>query len=77
MAGRTVHVAWFDERDGDVEVYVKRSDDGGVTWGEDVRLTSARGTSQKPSIAAAAGAVHVVWSDDRTGNEEIFYARSP
>lgn len=74
--GRRVHVAWFDERDGDVEVYVKRSDDGGASWGEDVRLTTARGISHKPSIAAAGGVVHVVWSDDRTGNEEIFYTRS-
>lgn len=74
--GRRVHVAWFDERDGDVEVYVKRSDDGGTTWGEDVRLTTARGTSQLPSIAAAGGVVHVVWTDDRTGNEEIYYTRT-
>lgn len=74
--GRTVHVAWFDERDGDVEVYAKRSDDGGVTWGPDVRLTTARGVSQLPSLAAAGGAAHLVWSDDRTGNEEIFYSRS-
>jgi hypothetical protein len=76
VAGRTVHVAWFDERDGDVEVYAKRSDDGGVTWGPDLRLSFARGVSQLPSVAVGGGVSHVVWSDDRTGNEEIFYTRS-
>lgn len=74
--GGTVHVAWFDERDGDVEVYAKRSDDGGATWGPDVRLTTARGVSQLPSLAAAGGITHVVWSDDRTGKEEIYSTRS-
>jgi hypothetical protein len=74
--GRAVQLVWFDERDGDVEVYTKRSADGGVTWGPDVRLSTARGTSELPSLAVGAGVAHVVWSDDRTGNREIFYTRS-
>jgi hypothetical protein len=71
-----VQVVWFDDRDGEVEVYAKRSDDQGASWGPDLRLTRAAGNSILPSVAAAAGVVHVVWSDDRTGNEEIFYRRS-
>lgn len=74
--GDRVWVAWFDRRDGDFEIYVKGSADGGASWGDDVRLSDAPGVSQKPSLAMARGVVHLVWSDDRTGNEEIFYTRS-
>lgn len=74
--GDHLHLAWFDQRDGDVEVYLKRSEDGGDTWGTDLRLTTAAGVSQFPSIAVADGAVHVVWVDDRGGRQEVMYTRS-
>jgi len=30
--GDFVHVAWFDDRDGNSEIYYKRSTNGGITW---------------------------------------------
>jgi uncharacterized repeat protein (TIGR01451 family) len=74
--GETVYAVWSDFRDGDFEVYSKRSTDGGVTWGSDTRLTNAAGASELPSVALAGAAVHVVWRDDRDGNSEIYYMRS-
>ncbi len=38
--GSVVHVVWSDERDGNYEIYYKRSTDGGVSWGADTRLTN-------------------------------------
>ena len=38
-AGNVVHVVWTDERDGNWEVYYKRSTDGGLHWDPDYRIT--------------------------------------
>ncbi|MDP1620985.1 MAG: hypothetical protein Q8M08_01470 [Bacteroidales bacterium] len=77
VIGSTVHVVWNDNRIGSAyEIYYKRSTDGGKTWGTDTRLTNAPGDSQDPNIAASELNVHVVWYDDRTGSEEIYYKGS-
>jgi len=77
VSGSVVHVLWYDNRDGNQEVYYKRSEDGGITWGADTRLTDALGNSQYPSIALSGPVVHVVWTDLRDGNKEIYYKRDP
>ncbi len=38
--GSNVHVVWFDDRDGNYEIYYKKSTDGGTSWGNDIRLTN-------------------------------------
>jgi hypothetical protein len=72
----SVHVVWFDDRDGNQEIYYKRSTNGGVTWGEDTRLTEADFYSEYPVVASAGPFVHVAWSDNRDGNYEAYYKRS-
>jgi hypothetical protein len=76
VEGEVVHVVWSDRRDGNYEIYYKRSVDGGVTWEADVRLTYDNGHSESPSIAVEGEVVHVVWHDERDGNPEIYYKRS-
>ena len=76
VSGSTVHVVWYDGRDGNAEIYTKRSVDAGATWGADTRLTYDAGGSAYPSVAAVGSNVHVVWWDDRDGNREIYYKRS-
>ncbi len=73
--GNHLFVTWFDSRDGNNEIYFKESADGGEGWGPDVRLTAALGDSTLSTIAATDGRVHVVWSDTRDGNPEIYYKR--
>lgn len=75
----TLHVVWEDYRDGNAEIYYRRSTNGGANWGSDVRLSNAAGFSEFPAVAVSAdGSVHVVWRDDRngSGNTEIYYKRS-
>jgi hypothetical protein len=72
----TVHVTWRDQRDGNYEIYYKRSVDCGLSWGEDVRLTTNTALSWDPCIACAGSDVHVVWSDSRDGNLEVYYKHS-
>ena len=74
--GSVVHVVWNDYRDVNAEIYYKRSTDGGVSWGEDTRLTNASDVSANPSVAVSGSIVHVVWNDNRDGNSEIYYKRS-
>jgi hypothetical protein len=75
-AGAVVHVVWRDDRDGNNEIYYKRSTDGGTTWGGDFRFTNDTAASQYPSVAVAGDTVHVVWDDRRAGNYEIYHKRS-
>jgi len=76
VSGQLVHVVWRDYRDGNQEIYYKRSADGGINWGADIRLTNDPALSQLPSLAVSASTVHIVWREDRSGNMEIFYKRS-
>ena len=75
-SGDLVHAVWYDLRDGNREIYYKRSADGGISWGADTRLTTNAANSWYPSVSVSASAVHVVWQDNRDGNEEIYYKRS-
>jgi len=75
-SGLFVHVVWWDGRDGDFEIYYKRSTDGGLSWSSDVRLTYAPGVSRFPSPGVSGSVVHVVWEDARNGNSQIYYKRS-
>ncbi len=76
VSGQVVHVVWYDERDGNQEIYYKRSTDDGVSWGTDTRLTNNSSASYYPSVAVSGSVVHVVWEDERDGNNEIYYKRS-
>jgi hypothetical protein len=68
---------WQDHRDGNAEVYYKRSTDGGLSWDPDTRLTNNSANSQFASVAVSGAVVHVVWEDGRDGNSEIYYRRNP
>jgi len=76
MSGQVVHVVWYDTRDGNDEIYYKRSTDGGVSWGADIRLTNNSAISYNPSMSVSGLVVHIVWYDNRDGNNEIYHKRS-
>jgi len=71
------HVVWQDNTPGNYEVYYKKSTDGGATWTTSKRFTYTSGPSQNPDVSVdASGNPHVVWQDDASGNEEIYYKKS-
>lgn len=76
VSGSNVHVVWQDDRDGNIEIYYKRSTDGGINWGTDTRLTNDTSVSVYPSVTVSGSAIHAVWYDGRDGNYEIYYKRS-
>lgn len=77
--GDAVHVVWHDDRDGHpkcytlshcIEVYYKRSRDGGKTWERDVPLTFGPPLSGRPDIAAIAPSTVIVgYDEDRDDND--------
>ncbi len=75
-SGATVHVVWYDSRDGNNEIYYKQSTDGGTTWGADTRLTNDTAWSERPTVVASGSTVHVAWYDGRIGPPRIFYKQS-
>jgi len=75
-SGSAVYVVWYDLRDGNFEIYFKRSNNEGVSWGTDTRLTNNPATSYLPNVSSNGWVVNVVWCDDRDGNNEIYFKRS-
>lgn len=74
--GDTVHVVWWDHRDGNAEIYYKRSLDGGLNWDDDTCLLHTPHQSVTPLIAVSGSNLHVIWREDFTGNTEVYYKRS-
>ena len=75
-SGNAVHVVWYDFRNGNYEIYYKRSTDAGISWAADTRLTNNSAASFSPSVTVSGPVVHVLWNDRRDGNYEIYYKRS-
>jgi len=72
-----IHIAWHDYTPGNEEIYYKRSQDGGLTWGVAKRLTWTSAASRYPALAVfALDYVRVVWSEAAPGNFEIYGAGS-
>jgi hypothetical protein len=72
-----LHVVWYDNTPGNLEVFYKRSTDGGATWGGTKRLTWNSLTSSLVEITVDSNDyLHVVWQDESPGNYEIYYKTS-
>src|SRR6187401_1769355 len=52
-SGDSLYVVWIDNRDGNNEIYFKRSVDNGASWGADTRLTSNSAASTLAAIAVS------------------------
>lgn len=68
--GKYVHVCWLDRRDLKGEhpwqwkIWYKRSDDGGATWGPDVRMSDSAAHARHPQIVTTpGGGVCLIWED--------------
>jgi len=80
--GNTAYAAWADFRNYNWDIFLARSDDGGATWGTNVRVDDfpdLERLDERPSLAVdRRGPLHVVWTDlrAREADTNIFYARS-
>ncbi|MBM3332322.1 T9SS type A sorting domain-containing protein [candidate division WOR-3 bacterium] len=69
------HAVWVGRSDSSSSVgqlrYSQRLPSG--TWSTPIDVTDTTGTRERPSVAASQFNLHVVWSDYRDGNSEMYY----
>ena len=73
-SGENVYIVWQEnpptgfssQRDGliNYEIYIKKSVDGGRTFGDEINLSNNPGFSEHPQIAASGDNVYVAWIDN-------------
>lgn len=71
-----VHVCWRDSRDGNLEIYYKRSTDNGLSWEEDVRMTNSPDSSSSPILAVSGNYVYLFYIDKIDGNFDVYFRLS-
>ena len=82
VSGGIVFVVWEDLRNQatkGADVWSRRSQDNGMTWEREKRLTSFSGNERKPVVAASGSNFIVAWEDDRavaTNGISLAYIRS-
>jgi hypothetical protein len=73
--GRDYGLAWYDERDGNREIYFTRLHRSGNKIRPDVRITADPAESSLPALAWTGKEWGVAWHDQRNGDSEIYFAR--
>ena len=73
MSGDTVFCAYIKEGN----LYLVKSEDGGATWGEPERINDEDGTVVEEYRSVDINAGGIVWTDNRDGHKNIYYAPLP
>jgi hypothetical protein len=71
-----VYLIWTDDTTGNKDIYFKKSVDNGTTFGSTENLSNNPGNSTNAQIALSQDNVYLVWSDDTSGNGDIYFKRS-
>ena len=72
-----LYVIWLDIRDGNYEVYLKKSLDGGETWSNDTRITFDEIDSYDATLVNQGDNLYLAWQNYYSGvGAEIFYIQS-
>lgn len=84
-SGSNISVVWYDQRDGDFEVYWMISKDNGFTWEDGLgtphvgrKISNSSFWSVEQSIAVEGANIHIVWYDEIWPGPvyEIYYRNS-
>jgi len=76
-SSNAIYIVLGESTAGNWQISYTKSTDGGKTWSTISRLNSTSGNAQGPAIAIDTGdTIHVAWTDDTSGNNDIYYARS-
>jgi hypothetical protein len=74
-SSNAIHVVWHDATPPNIELFYKKSTDGGTSWSTQ-RLTWNSGGSYTAHMAIDSNDdIHIVWYDYTTGDSEIHYKK--
>jgi hypothetical protein len=75
ISANRLGIAWFDERDGDQEVYLFAGELGSLDEfpRQTTRVTSTRGHSIGAYLTWSAGTLGVAWCDDSSGHYSTYF----
>jgi len=73
MVDKYLLVVWQESVHDAEEILLKKSTDRGITFSQTVDLSNNGGISECPSFVTTEGNLHIVWQDNTTGNNEVFY----
>jgi len=76
LAGEKAAITWFDERDGNPEIYLAAALATDFQWeieGRARRVTETPGASIGAYLAWNDDRIGLTWSDDSVGNYEVFF----
>ena len=74
-AGDAIYVAWADSTNGDWDVFIRRSNDGGASWGDRVKVNSDTTSTHQylPTVSVApTGRVDVAYYDRSEDEDNVF-----
>jgi len=72
-----IHIVWYDGPSGTISPYHRKGTDGGSTWSSRTRLSWNSASAPGISVTTdSANNIHVVYIDDHSGTDEIYYKQS-
>jgi hypothetical protein len=79
-SSNSVYVVWQESVGSygsrNYDIFFKKSNDGGDTFGSPINLSNNSGFSEHPQIASVGNNIYVVWVDDSSGEREIMFCKS-
>jgi hypothetical protein len=76
VSGNNVKVAYVAQVQGQYNVYIRESTDGGLTWGEAVQVNDAEGSAVAEVGCVDINDLGIVWVDNRNGAKDIYAAKA-
>ncbi len=78
-AGSNVYAVWLNNTSGNPDIIFRASNNDGNIFGPAINLSNTltpNGFSANPQIAAVGTNVYVVWEDNSTGNDDVYFRAS-
>ena len=63
-------------KEGQFDIFLSKSSDGGITFSKPINLSnSTNADSINPQLASTANELFVVWQEDLSGNNQIYFTK--
>ena len=66
--GNIIFLVWQDNSTGNEEIFLRKSTNGGITFGNTTNVSNDTGISSSPQIESFGNSTFVIWQDNSTGN---------